>query len=106
MNFSFPLRCDAYIVTCQKQTARQMADYLDARVPESLKTTNEDVNKPEVVDNKVQGIVDAAEGVSDRETIVDDVQDSTQEIEARVIDGAQILVTSQSSTRLLSVSYV
>ena len=80
-----------------------MADYLDAMAPESLKTTNEAVNKPEVVDNKMQGIGDAAESVSegdaaesvpDRETIVDDVQDSTQEIEARVIDGAQILVTS------------
>jgi hypothetical protein len=83
-----------------------MADYLDAIAPESLQVTNEAVNIPEVVDDTVQGIVDAAESVSDRETIVDDVQDSAQEIEARAIDGAQILITSQSSTRLLSVSYL
>jgi hypothetical protein len=83
-----------------------MADYLDAMAPESLRTANEVINKPEVVDNKTHGIGDTTESVSDRASIVDDVQDSTQEIEARVVDGAQILVISQSSTRLLSVSNV
>jgi len=67
-----------------------MADYLDTVAPESPKTTDEAFNKPEVVDNKIQGIGDTMESVSDRARFVDDVQDSAQEIKAGVLDGAQI----------------
>jgi hypothetical protein len=66
-----------------------MTDYLDAITPESRKTTDEAVNKLEVVDNKIQSICDSMESVSDRARVVNDGQDSAHE--ARLINGAHMI---------------
>jgi hypothetical protein len=68
-----------------------MADYLDVMTPESRKATDEAINKLEAVDNKIQGICDTMESVSDRARVVNDGQDSAQGVEARVTNGTHMI---------------
>jgi len=64
-----------------------MVDDLDAMTSESLKIGTRQLL--EVVDNKMPGIRNTLESVSDRAWNVENVQSPLQDIEARGIDGAQ-----------------
>ena len=54
------------------------------------------------VDDKVQGMYDTNKGVHDKVMDVEDVGGAAQDIEAKVIDGAQVLVPNQLSASWLS----
>lgn len=69
-----------------------MANDRDAMAMESPKTNNEADNKIDVIDNKTQSTRDTLEGVSDGERNVDNVLRPVKEIEARGVDGAQLLL--------------
>lgn len=83
--FNFKLRLAMFISLGVERTGRQMEADLNSTISESLKIRTTQLL--EVVDNKMLGICNTLEGVSDRP--YENVQNPLKNIETRGIDSVQ-----------------